>query len=573
MLKHGTSSLACRAAGAALGLCLLTGTAMAAGGSSGNAPNPQDYANAASSNKNWILPAKDYSGNRYVTADQITPQNVKQMKPVWKFPISDDAPMEATPIIWHHTIYITSAHDHVYAIDAKTGKQKWTFSDNPHVIAFAANRGVALMDGNVYVATLDGHLIALNAQTGKKVFDLQTVQDPTNSFYTMAPIPYHDSATGQDMLLLGVADGDWGGIGNVSAYNAKNGKLIWRWETIPGPGKPGHNTWSGDSWKRGGGAVWSGMALNPKTQTLYIDAGNPQPDFLGTVRKGKNLYSNSMIALDISGKTPKMKWYHQFIPHDTHDWDPAMPPVLFTGKINGQPQKLVAAGDKGGNFWVLNADNGKLVYKTAVSFQHNQHTQPSINGNIACPNTNGGVEFNGGTYDPNTNTFYVPSSNECGLWKSTKQAVYIAGQFYLGGAFPKFVGPNTGQMNAINIDTGVFNWRWPSKLPMVGGALVTKTGLVFSGLLNGNLDAFDAKSGDVAWSYDTGSPITAPPAEFEMGGKEYIAVASGPAGNQQISTLPTKNAGAMLTVFALPNGGSGSGGNSGSSGDSGSSGK
>ena len=505
---------------------------------------------AAGNNNDWILPAKDYSGNRYVSMTGITSDNVKQLKPIWKFQISDEGPLETAPIVWHNTIYVTSAHDHVYALDAKTGKQKWEFSDNPHVIAFAANRGVALMDGNVYVATLDGHLIALNADTGKKVFDVQTVQDPTNSFYTMAPVPYHNSSTGQDMLLLGVADGDWGGIGNIAAYNPKNGHRIWQWETIPEPGQKGHNTWSGDSWKRGGGAVWSGIAIDPKTQTLYIDAGNPQPDFLGSVRKGKNLYTNSMIALDISGSKPKMKWYQQFIPHDTHDWDPAMPPVLFTGKIDGKSHDLVAAGDKGGNFWVLDAKDGDVVYHTAVSFQHNQDSHPTQAGNVACPNTNGGVEYNGGSYDPETNMFYLPSSNECGLWHSSKQAIYISGQFYLGGSFPKFVGPNTGQMNALDIDNGVFAWRWHSKLPMVGGALSTKSGLVFSGLLNGDLDAFDAKTGDVAWSYNTGSPIIAPPTAFEMDGKDYIAVASGPAGNQQISALPSKNAGALLTVFA-----------------------
>ncbi len=536
---------------ASLGLALLAGTAFAAAENSASGPSAQDFTKAASNKSNWILPAKDYSGNRYVDSTAITPDNVKQMKPAWKFPISDSGPMETAPIVWHNTIYITSAHDHVYALDAKTGKQKWTFTDNPHVIAFAANRGVALMDGNVYIATLDGHLVALNADTGKKVFDVKTVKDPTNSFYTMAPVPYHNSATGQNMLILGVANGDWGGVGNIAAYNPKNGHEIWQWDTIPGPGKPGHSSWPGDSWKRGGGAVWSGIAIDPKSQTLYIDAGNPQPDFLGTARKGKNLYTNSTIALDISGSQPKMKWYHQYIPHDTHDWDPAMPPVLFTGMIDKKPEHLVAAGDKGGNFWVLDADNGKLVYHTAVSFQHNQNSEPNAAGNVACPNTNGGVEYNGGTFDPNTNTFYVPSSNECGLWKSTKQAVYISGQFYLGGVFPQFVGPNTGQMNAINIGNGVFNWRWSSKLPMVGGATVTKSGLVFSGLLNGDLDAFDAKTGKVDWSYDTGAPIIAPVSAFEMDGKEYVAVASGPAGNQQISALPAKNAGAMLTVFAV----------------------
>ena len=321
-------------------------------------PSAEQYVNAAGNNSEWILPAKSYSGNRYVTAAQITPSNVRRLKRIWKFKIDDSAGVETAPIVWNGMVYVTSAHDHVYALNAKTGKLVWEFKDNPHVLAFAANRGVGLMDGNVYVATLDGHLIALDAKTGKKRWDVVAAHDTSNTFYSMAPVPYHNAKTGKDMLLLGASNGDWGGIGYITAFDPKNGDRIWEWKTIPGPGEPGHDSWSGDSWKRGGAAVWSGVAIDPQTDTLYMDLGNPQPDFLGTERKGSNLYSNSMVALDISGDKPTLKWYYQFIPHDTHDWDPAMPPVLFHGKVNGEDRALVAAGDKGGNFWILDAGIG-----------------------------------------------------------------------------------------------------------------------------------------------------------------------------------------------------------------------
>ena len=511
-------------------------------------PAASDYAHAAAGNADWVLPAKSYTGNRYVTADQITPQNVSGLKPAWTFKMSDFGPVETAPIVWHGTMYVTSAHDHVYALDAATGQQKWEFSDNPHVIAFAANRGVALMDGKVFIATLDGHLVALDATTGKKVWDKLEVTDTKNSFYTMAPVPYRNAA-GQDMLLLGVSNGDWGGIGNISAFDPKDGHRIWQWDTIPGPGQPGHDTWAGDSWKRGGAAAWSGMALDPAAQTLFLALGNPQPDFLGTARAGSNLYTNSLVALDISGKEPKLKWYRQFIPHDTHDWDPAMPPVLFQGKVGGQTRNLVATGDKGGNFWILDSGDGKLVDKTVVSFQHGQNTQPSATGTVACPNTNGGVEYNGGSYDPATNSFMVPSINECGLWKSTQQAVYIAGQFYLGGIFPTFVGPNTGEMNAIDVSTGVFNWRHHFDLPAAGGALTTSTGLVFTGELSGKFDAFDDKTGKMLWQADTGASIIAPPMSYELGGKQYIAVGSGTAGNQKVPELKTTANESIITAY------------------------
>ena len=516
-------------------------------------PSPEQYLNAAGNNSEWILPAKSYSGNRYVTAAQVTPRNVRQLKRIWKFKIDDTAGVETAPIVWNGMVYVTSAHDHVYALNARTGKLAWEFKDNPHVLAFAANRGVGLMDGNVYVATLDGHLIALDAKTGKKVWDVTAAHDTSNTFYSMAPVPYHNAKTGKDMLLLGASNGDWGGIGYITAFDPKNGDRIWEWKTIPGPGEPGHDSWSGDSWKRGGAAVWSGVAIDPRTDTLYMDLGNPQPDFLGTERKGDNLYSNSMVALDISGDKPALKWYHQFIPHDTHDWDPAMPPVLFHGKVNGQERALVAAGDKGGNFWILDAATGDLVDHTAVSFQKGQNTEPSREGNIACPNTNGGIEFNGGSYDPATNAFIVPSVNQCGRWKSLDQAVYIAGQFYLGGGFPELVGPSTGQLNAIDVSSGVFQWRHYYRLPSIAGVLITKTGLAFTGELNGNFDAFEAKNGRLLWHYRTGSPIVAPPSAVEIGGREVVLIASGKPsiGMSGVKELPKKDEGEMISAFAL----------------------
>ncbi len=509
-------------------------------------PSAESLSSAATDTSAWILPGHDYSANRYVEMSQISKSNVTGLKRSWRFKIPDDSPIEAQPIVWNGTIYVTSAHDHVYALDAKTGAQKWTFSDNPHVIAFAANRGVAILGGKLFLGTLDGHLISLDATTGKKVWDVVGVHDTTNSFYTMQPVIY------KNMLLMGVSNGDWGGLGYITAFNPSNGSRIWEWKTVPGPGEAGHETWAGDSWKRGGAAVWSGLAIDPKTDTMYADLGNPQPDFFGDARKGKNLYSNSMVALDISGAKPKVKWFYQFIPHDTHDWDPAMPPVRFTGKVAGESRELVAAGDKGGNFWILDATDGKLVDHVAVSTQKGQDSAPDPKGNLACPNTNGGVEYNGGSYDPQTNVFYVPSVDECGIWKKLPTATYIGGQFYLGGTFPKLSGPNTGWMNAVDVSTGKFVWRKKQSLPAVGGALVTSTGLVFSGMTSGDFVAFDAASGSELWKDATGSPILAPPASYMFDGKQYVAVASGQAGNQLVPEMPqTSKNGSFLTVYAL----------------------
>jgi alcohol dehydrogenase (cytochrome c) len=518
-------------------------------------PTSDALVNAASDSKSWILPAGSYSGNRQIEENQITPKTVDQMKVAWTFQIPDGGPIEASPIVWDGIAYVTSSHDDIYAVDVKTGELKWKYNPKPVQLAgFPRNRGVAVLDGTVFVAMLDGHMAALDAKTGKEIWNKQTVENPKNSFYSMQPVPY------KGKILIGVSNGDWGGIGNISAIDPKTGERLWKWEAVPGPGEPGHDSWTGDSWKRGGGAIWSGLAIDPDSDTLYVDTGNPQPDFLGTARKGDNLYTDSMVALDISGDKPKMKWYHQFIAHDTHDWDPSMPPVLFTGMVDGKQMKLAAAGDKAGNFWVLNAQNGDLVYHTPVSYQLNHDTQPALQGNnYACPNTNGGIEYNGGSYDPATNTFFIPSTNQCGKWSANDKAEYVAGQFYLGGAFPSLVGPNSGWFNAVDIGTGVFKWRQHLDLPANGGALVMnysgqgqsadKGSLVFTGTLDGQLDAYDGKSGKLVWHHDTGASIIAPPSSVSLDGNRYLLVASGDPGFQKVPELTKKIGPAVLTAF------------------------
>ncbi|MEX6507010.1 pyrroloquinoline quinone-dependent dehydrogenase [Jiella sp. M17.18] len=521
-------------------------------------PTAQDY--MKDSGSNWILPAGNYSGNRQISEGEIGPDNVGDLKKAWTFKLPDDGPIESSPIVWNGTIYITSNHDDIYAVDAETGKLDWQYNPKPmQLVGFPRNRGVALMNGTLYIAMIDGHLAAVDAKTGKEKWNKQTVANPKNSFYTMQPVPYKDE------LLLGVSDGDWGGIGNISAFSPKDGSRLWKWESIPKPGEKGHDSWSGDSWKRGCGAIWNGLAVDPKTDTLYVTVGNPCPDFLGKPRQGDNLYTNSMVALDISGKQPTMKWFHQFRPHDTHDWDPAMPPVLFTGTVDGKKTKLAAAGDKGGTFWILNAETGKLVSDTPVSYQMNQNSSPPIEGtNYACPNTNGGVEFNGGAFDPSTNTFFVPSTNQCGKWTAAQKAQLIAGQFYLGGSFPSLVGPNSGWFNAIDVGNGIAAWRHHLDLPANGGALVMDyngsakgsgsgsakgASLVFTGLLDGHFNAYDTKTGKVLWSYDTGASIIAPPATFTMNDHRYLLVSSGDPGFLKVSEM-TKPAGpAHLTAF------------------------
>ena len=505
---------------------------------------------AQTDNSNWILPARTYAGNRYTTLTQINKTNVGDLGQIWRTDIADDGEQEAASIIWNGRMYLSTPHGGVLALDAATGKLLWQAPYDPaYVLLFAVNRGVGLADGKVFVATQDCRVLALDAASGKKVWDVQGCRDTSNSWYSMAAYVY------KHQIILGTGGGDTGTIGLVSAFNTKDGKRLWDWQTIPGPGEPGHETWPGESWKHGGAAVWSGLAIDQDTDTLFVAPGNPGPDLVLKGREGRNLYTNSLVALDISGKKPRMKWYYQLVQNDTHDNDPAMIPVLFEGRVGGKARRLVAIGDKGGDFVILDRENGEVVHRLAVSRQKNLDTPPTIKGEETCPNHGGGVEWNGGAYDPASNLFLVPSTEECGIFKisSDAPAQYIPGQPYEGGALPRRQNA-TGVLSAVDVDNGKLRWRNALPYPAAGGVLITSTGLAFSSDVGGNLYAFDAASGHQYWKNDTGSSIVAPISAYSVNGTEYLAVAVGEAGNQQTPNLPATE-GSRLLAYAIGNAG------------------
>ena len=507
-----------------------------------HSPNAATLLGATHDDNNWMLPGKSYSGNRYTALTQIDKTNVSTLSMGWRTSIADDGEQEASPIIWNGTMYVSTPHDGVLALDASNGKLRWQAPYNPaYVLLFAANRGVGLADGKVFIATQDCRVIALDAATGKSMWNVQGCRDTSNSFYSMAAYVY------KNQIILGTGGGDNGTIGLVSAFSIQDGKRLWDWQSIPGPGQPGHETWPGDSWKHGGGAVWSGMSVDPDSDTLFVAPGNPGPDMIEAGRQGQNLYTNSLVALDISGAQPRIKWYYQLLQNDTHDSDPAMIPVLFEGQVDGHKQKLVAIGDKAGDFVLLDRDTGKVVHRLALSNQTGLDTQPSLEGTKACPNHGGGIEWNGGSYDPNSNSFLVPSTEECAVWKITSDnAQYIAGQPYTGGPLPKRQN-GTGLLTSIDVATGKVRWRNALPYPAEGGVLITATGLAFTSDVGGNLYAFDAASGNKYWSDFTGSNVVAPISAYMLNGTEYLAIVVGEAGNQQTPNLPTSRGSRVIS--------------------------
>jgi alcohol dehydrogenase (cytochrome c) len=536
----------------AAGCLILSMVSCARGnGANGVTSAPSDanaLLSAGSDNANWMIPGKTYAGNRVTALDDITPANVGELKKSWITAVKDDGEEEASPIVWNGTVYVSTAHDNVLALDGATGALRWAFSYSPaYELQYAVNRGVGLEDGRLYIVTQDCRLIAIDALTGKQAYNVPACRDTSATWYSMAAYLY------KGKVIVGTSGGDLGGSGLISAFDAKDGSRLWDWHTVAQPGQPGHETWPGDSYVHGGAAVWSGLSIDPANDTLYAAPGNPGPNLTEYGRKGADLYADTVVALDISGATPRLKWYYKVSPNDVHDNDPSMPPVLFTGNAAGAQRQLLAVGDKAGDFAILDRATGRPVARLAVSNQKNIFTTaPTKSGTFACPNHGGGVEWNGGSYDDATNYFFIPSTQECAVWKivDTGPVPYIPGQSYSAGPLPKRQ-VATGLLTAVDVSTG--RPAWVKRFPYAaqGGVLVTRDGLIFTTDTGGDIYALDPRTGRVLWHDNVGSAIVAPISAYRASdGHEYLVVEAGEAGNQKTPNLPP-SAGGRVVAYSL----------------------
>jgi alcohol dehydrogenase (cytochrome c) len=528
-------------------LTLSIAAACSGGGGGSSTSDTTALLQASTDGADWLIPGKTYAGNRLTTLTQIDPSNVGTLRKAWVTAVKDDGEEETSPIAWNGTVYVSTSHDDVLALDGKSGALKWAFGYNPaYELQYAVNRGVGLLNGRLYIVTQDCRLVAIDAATGTQSFNVPACHDTTNTWYSTAAYVY------KGKVIVGTSGGDLGGSGLISAFNAQDGARLWDWHTVAQPGEPGHNTWPGDSWVHGGAAVWAGLSIDQTNDTLYAAPGNPGPNLTTYGRQGANLYADSVVALDISGSVPKLKWYYKVSPNDVHDNDPSMPPVLFTGNVGGRNRRLLAVGDKAGDFVILDRATGNLVSRMAVSNQQGIFTTvPTVAGTFACPNHGGGIEWNGGSYDPTTNYFVIPSTQECAVWKITYTGAvpYIPGQPYTAGPLPKRQ-PATGVLTAVDVSSGKAAWRVQLPYAAQGGVLVTNNGLMFTSDTRGRVYAFETKTGRELWHDDTGSAIVAPISAYSVNGNEYLVVEAGEAGNQQTPNLP-KSQGARVVAYAL----------------------
>jgi alcohol dehydrogenase (cytochrome c) len=487
----------------------------------------------------------DYSGRRHSPLRQITPENVGRLVPQWTWQ-AEGMPInrgfESTPLVMDGALYITGNQNYAWAIDARTGRQVWRYRRQlPPGLTYGganpSNRGFAALGNLLYMGTLDAHLIALNRDTGQIVWD--TVLDDYKLGHAAIAAPL----VVKDKVITGNSGGDIPTRGFIDAYDAKTGKRIWRFYTIPAKGEPGSETWSHEeALPRGGGATWATGTFDPETNLTYWGVGNPNPDYWSAERLGDNLYTASLVALDAD--TGKLRWHFQFTPHDTHDWDSNHIPVLGEVSINGQVRKVVMVANRNGFYYTLDRATGEfLVGKpytgTKWARELDAKGRPIVlsNGVIppggseattpCVPDFRGGTVYNPPSFDPALQLFYVMARETCAYYTPTKQEWQV-GRSYMGGGMRKLAEPDFGALRAIDPKTGAIKWEHRFETPSLAGVMSTASGVVFAGDHEGFFNAFDSRTGKKLWSYRTGSPIWGAAAvTYTLDGRQYVLIPSG----------------------------------------------
>ena len=515
--------------------------------------------------KNWIHPNGSYAQTRYYPGTQINTGNVGKLRPAFVFQTAVLESMETAPIVVDGVMFLTTSFNHVYAINAATGEEYWHYKHKMGPITTFCcgpnNRGVAIEGDRLFMGTLDAKLVALDAKTGKVVWETQ-IADPEKGYSeTMAP------AVVDGKVLIGTNGGEYGIRGFVKAFDAKDGKLLWTFYSIPEKGHEGvwaENDATGRNMHRDiaaekaafakdssfyqtlGGGVWMTPAVDKKTRTVFFVAGNPSPDLYGAIRPGDNLYTNSMVAIDLDKGT--YKWHSQYIAHDVWDLDAVSPPILTQAKdASGKMVDVVIHGGKTGHVYIHDRATGKLIrFSEAMIPQENMWVLPTKEGARMLPGANGGVEWSPMAVNPKLHMSYAANLHQP-MTYHVEEAPYPGGsKLWLGGAFKTIPSEEQwGQLVAVNLDTGKIAWKHKTPQPLIGGVLATAGDLVFNGEANGWYKAYDARTGKELWKYNCGAGVNSPGVSYMVNGKQYIAVAAG--GNNQIDA----KRGNSVFVFAV----------------------
>jgi PQQ-dependent dehydrogenase (methanol/ethanol family) len=495
-------------------------------------------AKAESDPNNWLTYWGDYRGRHFSELSQITAQNVGGLQARWVAPLPGEVPVQATPLVVDGVMYVSGPPGDVYAIDARSGAQLWKFSRrqdkrNPYQIN-PSNRGVAVLGNRVFFNTLDNNLIALDARTGRQLWE-KNLADTMHS-YTMTGAPL----VLKDKVIVGMSGGEAGVRGFLEAYDPATGQRLWRFETIPGPGQPGNETWAGDSWKTGGGATWLTGSYDAELDLLYWTVGNPGPDFDPTVRAGDNLHTNSVVA--INPKTGKLVWSYQFTPNDSHDWDAVADLVLTDRMVEGKMRKVMLHADRNGFFYMLDRTNGQFLWARNFVQQtwnagFDAKGKPQVRPESVATREGawvmpavGATNFQAPSYDEKQGIYYL-AFQDAEAFIAFEPVTYEPGKLYWARSTaprpPARREPVQGVM-AMDVATGQRLWTFPFvRNSLSAGVLATRGGVVFASSGEGWLSGLDARTGKSLWRIYTGGPMSASPISYAVDGRQYVAVAAG----------------------------------------------
>jgi alcohol dehydrogenase (cytochrome c) len=508
---------------------------------------------AAEEPQNWLTYSGGYASQRHSLLRQIDPSNVRNLELKWILPNQVFGAWQATPLVVDGIMYVTQRPNDVLAVDAKTGRVFWlyrhTVSPDARVCCGSNNRGVAILGDTLYLATLDARLVALDAKSGRPLWNVP-VGDPKFGYsMTMAPLVV------KDKVLVGSGGGEFGIRGFIAAFDARTGKEVWRFHTVPAPGERGSETWTGDTWKTGGGSIWLTPSYDPALNLTYWGVGNPGPDWNADQRPGDNLYTDSVVALDADSGA--LKWHFQFTPNDTYDYDSVQIAVLADLNWRGSPTRAMLWANRNGFFYVLDRETGRFLHGNpfvkvnwASGLDQNGRPMqtPQPPGQPTWPGNQGGTNWYSPSFSPRTGLFYVSTWEGYASIFRKEYAEYVPGRNFGGGGsqvltpVPGAPGVRIGRTSPINtwtdavgrgtvmaIDpqTGQQKWRFEQFDVTDSGILTTATDLLFTGGREGHFHALDARTGALLWKASLGGQIVMGPITYAVDGKQYVSVISG----------------------------------------------
>ncbi|PHQ24718.1 quinonprotein alcohol dehydrogenase [Marinobacter guineae] len=506
---------------------------------------------AAGDGNNFLHTNGNYEQTRYYPASQINTENVGKLRPAWIFQTEVVDSMETSPIVVNGIMYVTTAFNHVYALNARTGEEIWHYKhDMGPITTYCCgpnNRGVAVHGNKVFMGTLDAQLVALDARTGKQIWSTQIADPEFGYSETMAP------SVANGKVLIGTNGGEYGIRGFVKAFDTETGELLWTfnttaensvgvWATHDATGRDMHRDIeaekaalqeAGDPYETLGGGVWQNPAVDLETNRVYFVVGNPSPDLDGSLRPGDNLYTDSLVAVNLD--TGEYVCHFQYIPHDVWDLDSVSPPIITTVKDgNGEDVKGILHGGKTGHVYVNKASDCSMIrFSEAMVPQEDMWTLPTADGARMLPGANGGVEWSPMAIDPTERLSYAINLHQP-MTYTVRSTPYPEGKLWLGGSFDVIPEEQQwGNVTAVDYDTGKISWQVRTAQPMIGGVLATAGGLLFTGEGNGLFKAYDSKNGSELWRFQAGAGVNAPPSSYTVEGKQYIVVGAG--GNAQLN--------------------------------------